>query len=284
MAALGAEPVRADLDDVAGMRAGAQGCDFAFHAAAHLGAWGPWEDFVRANVTGTENVIAACRQAGVHRLVHVGTEAALLAGRPLVLANEHDPLRPDSPAPYSASKALAEIAVLTASGRGIETVVIRPRFVWGPGDTTLVPAMTQMIEQGRFAWIGGGRHLTSTTHVDNVVEGLMLGARRALPGTVYFVTDGEFVVFREFVTRLLGTQGVTPPDRSIPAAVANAGAVAAETAWRTLKLDGEPPLNRFAVWVSSQECTIDITRARRELGYVPVRTIEDGLGELAAAA
>jgi nucleoside-diphosphate-sugar epimerase len=97
---------------------------------------------------------------------------------------------------------------------------------------------------------------------------------------VYFVTDGQSVVFREFVTRLLATQGVTPPQRSVPTPVARALAAAGETAWRLLPLPGRPPLTRFAVWISALETTIDITRARTELGYAPVKTIEDGLDEL----
>ena len=158
--------------------------------------------------------------------------------------------------------------------------MVRPRFVWGLGDTTLLPAMTEMVRAGRFAWIGGGRQRTSTTHVDNAVEGLMLAARRGAPGGVYFVTDGAPVVFRDFVTRLLETQGVTPPGRSVPAPVANAVATVGETAWRLLPLPGRPPLTRLAVWLSAVETTIDITRARTELGYAPVRTIADGLEEL----
>jgi nucleoside-diphosphate-sugar epimerase len=276
----GAEPVRGDLDDGSSMAAGAAGCEVAFHCAAHLGDWGSRADFERGNVQGTRNALAAARQAGVRRFVHVGTEAALLAGQPLVEADERAPLRFDSPALYSSTKARAEEAVIEANRNGLETVVVRPRFVWGRGDTTLLPAMTAMVRAGRFAWIAGGKHLTSTTHVDNVVHGLLLGAERGAPGGVYFVTDGEPVVFRDFVTRLLATQGVTPPDRSLPAPVASAVATVGETAWRLLPLPGRPPLTRLAVWLSALEATIDITRARTELGYAPVRTIDEGLEEL----
>jgi nucleoside-diphosphate-sugar epimerase len=276
----GAEPVRGDLDDVASMAAGAAGCEVAFHCAAHLGDWGPRADFERGNVQGTRNALAASRQAGVRRFVHVGTEAVLLAGEPLIEVDERAPLRFDSPALYSSTKARAEEAVIEANQNGLETVVVRPRFVWGRGDTTLLPVMTEMVRSGRFAWIGGGRHRTSTTHVDNVVHGLLLGAERGAPGGVYFVTDGAPVVFRDFITRLLATQGVTPPGRSLPAPVASAVATVGETAWRLLPLPGRPPLTRLAVWVSALETTIDITRARTELGYAPVRTIEDGLEEL----
>jgi nucleoside-diphosphate-sugar epimerase len=140
-----------------------------------------------------------------------------------------------------------------------------------------------MVRSGRLAWIGGGTQLTDVTHVDNVVHGLRLAAEKGRPGEVYFVTDGEPVVFREFVSELLRTQRVEPPTRSIPAAVAGALAAGGELAWRVLPIGGSPPLSRFAFWVSSQECTIDISKARSELGYAPVRTRDEGLAGLREA-
>jgi nucleoside-diphosphate-sugar epimerase len=279
----GAEAVRGDLDQVEAMRAGAEGCDVAFHAAALVGEWGSREDFERGNVIGTEHALEACRSAGVRRFVHVGTEAALLAGQPLVDADETAPLRPDSPALYASTKARAEQAVRAANSDGFETVVVRPRFVWGVGDTSVTPAIAEAVRRGRFSWIGGGRHRTSTTHVDNAVEGLVLGAERGRPGEAYFVTDGEPVVFRDFVTGLLATQGVEIPDRNVPPWVVRPLAAVAETLWRVLPLRGQPPITRFAVWVASLDCTIDISKARSELGYEPVKGMEQGLDELRAA-
>jgi nucleoside-diphosphate-sugar epimerase len=183
-------------------------------------------------------------RAGVRRFVHVGTEAALLAGEPLVLADERAPLRFDSPVAYCATKARAEEAVVAARRTGFRTVVVRPRLVWGPGDATILPE----------------------------------------PGSVYFVADGAPVVFRDFVTRLLATQGVEPPRRSVPRRVAGALAAVAEAAWRVLPLPGRPPLTRLAVWLSGLEVTIDTTRARTELGYAAVRTVDEGLAELADEA
>ena len=276
----GAEAVRGDLDQVEAMRAGAEGCDVAFHAAAYVGEWGTREDFERGNVIGTQNALEAARSAGVRRFVHVGTEAALLAGQPLVDADETEPLRPDSPALYSATKARAEQAVRAANSDGFDTVVVRPRLVWGVGDTTVTPSLVEAVRRGRFSWIGGGRHRTSTTHVDNAVEGLVLGAERGRPGEVYFVTDGEPVVFRDFITDLLATQGVEIPDKNVPPAVVRALAVVIETAWRVLPLRGAPPITRFAVWAASVDCTIDISKARSELGYAPVKSRPEGLEEL----
>jgi nucleoside-diphosphate-sugar epimerase len=281
--ARGAEPVMGDIADADSIRQGAHGCSHAFHAAAHLGDWGPRDDFVRDNVTGTENALAGTAAAGVKRFVHVGTEAALMAGQPLVDADESLPLQPDSPALYSATKAMAEQAVRQANRPdGFETVVVRPRFVWGPGDNTIVPSLVKAVKSGQFRWIGGGRHKTSTTHVDNVAEGLWLGATRGAAGGVYFVTDGEPVEFRDFVTRLLETQGIEAPSGELPLAVARALATGGEAIWRTLRIKRSPPVTKMALWVSSLECTIDISRAREELGYAPVVSIEEGLAGLAA--
>jgi nucleoside-diphosphate-sugar epimerase len=276
----GAEPVTGELQDVDAMKAGAAGCELAFHAAAKLGDFGTRDEFERGNVEGTRNVLEACEGAGVARFVHVGTEAALMAGDPLVQVDETAPLQPKSVALYSSTKAKAEQLVTAANRDAFETVVIRPRFVWGVGDTTLLPTMVEMAKAGRFAWIDGGGHLTSTTHVDNVVEGLMLGAAKGAGGNAYFVTDGDPVVFREFVSKLLVTQGVTAPSRSVPSQVANPVSRIGELIWTGFGLSGQPPLTRLAFWLSSQECTIRIDKARTELGYEPVRTIEDGLAEL----
>jgi nucleoside-diphosphate-sugar epimerase len=281
--ALGAEAVRGDLGGRASLAAGAAGTDVAFHLAAHLGEWGPWEEFERGNVEGTRNVLAACAEARVRRFVHCGTEAALMAGEPLVDVDETNPLRPDSRAPYPATKAKAELAVRAANREGFETVALRPRFVWGKGDTTLLPELIATVEKGQFAWIGGGKNVTDTTHVDNVVEGLVLAAAKGKPGEAYFVTDGEPVVFREFVTAMLETQGVEAPSRSVPAWTAAPMARVAETAWKLLPLPGDPPMTRFRSWLLTQECTIRIDKARNELGYAPIVSHQQGLAELSAA-
>jgi nucleoside-diphosphate-sugar epimerase len=275
VAANGAEPVRGDLDDVAAMTAGARGCDVAFHCAAQLGEWGDPSDFERVNVGGTTNAVSAAKAAGVARFVHVGTEAALMNGEPLVNVDESAPLQPDSKAVYSRTKARAEQAA-----RAGGAVVIRPRLVWGPGDTTILPALANAVRSKRFAWVDGGRHRTSTTHVDNVVEGLLLGAQKGAPGEAYFVTDGEPQVFRDFISRLVATQGLEIPERSVPGPVIGALTVAGEAAWKALPLRGQPPVTRFGYWFLTQECTIDIARARRELGYSPVISIDQGLEEL----
>jgi nucleoside-diphosphate-sugar epimerase len=264
------------------MTDGARGAEAFFHLAAHVEQWGAYEDFERINVDGTRNALEAAKAAGVRRFVHCGTEAAILAGQPVVKGDETLPLRPDSSAPYPSTKAKAERLVRDASTANFEAIVLRPRFVWGVGDTTLLPGIADAVQAGKFAWISGGDHLTSTTHVDNVVEGLLLAAEKGKAGESYFVLDDGDVGFREFVSQMLDTQGIEPPKRSIPGPVGAVVAYGGELTWRLLPLKGKPPLTKFSLWVSTKECTLDDSKARSELGYKPVITREEGLAALAA--
>jgi nucleoside-diphosphate-sugar epimerase len=91
-------------------------------------------------------------------------------------------------------------------------------------------------------------------------------------------------VFREFVSAMLRTQGVEPPDRNLPAWLPGPMAAVSEAAWRLLRLSGAPPMSRFTAWVLTQECTIDISKAKRDLGYRPLVSREEGLDELEAHA
>jgi nucleoside-diphosphate-sugar epimerase len=273
---VGAEPVRGDLDDVATMTLGMKGHDVVLHAAAHVKAHGKLAEFLRVNVQGTENVLAAARAAGVRRVVHVGTEAVLADGKPIVRADEARPYPARPAGPYPISKGLAERAVLAASQvGGLETVVVRPRFIWGKGDTSVLPELVDAVRRRRFGWIGGGRYLTSTCHVANVVEGTLLAAERGEPGEIYFLTDGPPVELRAFLTELLATQGVDAGDRAIPRWIARTAA--ALTGWMR-----RPPITRTAIALVGVEVTVDDAKARRELGYVGKVTREAGLAEMRA--
>jgi nucleoside-diphosphate-sugar epimerase len=276
---VGAEPVRGDLDDVAAAREGMKDCDVVFHAAAHVAEHGKLADFLKVTVKGTENMLAAARdatppaEATVKRFIHVGTEAVLADGKPIVRADETVPFPAKQAGPYPISKGLAERAVLAANSVELETVVVRPRFIWGAGDTNLGPKLADLARRGKFAWIGGGHHLTSTCHVANVVEGAILAAERGKPGEIYFLTDGAPVEFREFVTAFMATYGVDAGTKTVPRWLAKTAA--ALTGWMK-----NPPVTKTAVALIGVEVTVDDAKARRELGYVGKKTREAGLAEL----
>lgn len=279
----GAEPVAGDLDDTAALREGMTGCDVVYHSAAHVKLWGPREDFFRVNVAGTKNALEQARAAGVKTFVHVSTEAVLAGERPIVNADETVP-RAEHPAGlYPLTKGLAEEIVIAANSPTLRTVIVRPRFIWGKGDTTVLPEFVAAVKTGLFLWMNGGRHLTSTCHVKNVCEGMILAAERGKGGHIYFLTDGPPLPMREFLTALLKTQGVTPPDKNVPSWLVRGIARALEAMWGPLGIEMDPPINYTVVKLMGEEVTVNDAKARRELGYTGRVTREEGLRELAEA-
>ncbi|CAN5878153.1 NAD-dependent epimerase/dehydratase family protein [soil metagenome] len=274
---VGAEPVRGDLGDRAAMQTGMAGCDTAFHAAAFVEEHGKLSEFMKVTVEGTQSALDAAKAAGVTRFVHVGTEAVLADGNPIVRADETVPL-PHKPAgQYPLTKGLAEQAVIAANSAGFETVVIRPRFIWGAGDTSLFPKLVDRVNNNSYAWVGGGHYLTSTCHVDNVVEGALLAAERGRPGEIYFLTDGEPVDFRDFLSKMFEAHGVRVPTASVPRWVAKTAA--ALTSWMK-----NPPVTRTAIALVGGEVTVVDAKARKELGYLGKVSRDAGLEGMRAEA
>ena len=240
-------------------------CDVVFHLAAETDLMADRERHQRVTVDGTRAMLEAARRIGATRFVHCGSEAALLAGPPLIDVDETAPLRPDSAAAYCAAKAESEQLVVAASDGRLATVVIRPRFVWGP-QSNLIGLIIQAAQDGAFAWIEGSRFLTDVTYIDNVVEGMILGWQRGRPGEAYFVTDREPVEMRSFLETQFRLYGVDPqiPDLDLETARANVPV----------------PM----LWFFSQQCTLSTDKAVAELGYRPVITRERALANIAASA
>jgi nucleoside-diphosphate-sugar epimerase len=274
----GAEPVKGDLGSLTAAQLA--GVDAVVHSAAFVEEWGTREEFWEANVDGTTRVLDAARNAGVRRFVHVGTEAGLFDGHDLLDIDEDvDPPRRHL-YPYSETKAEAERRVLAASSPSFETIVIRPRLVWGPRDASVIPAILAMARAGKFVWLDGGRALSSTTHVANLVHALVLALDRGKPGRAYFVADDGTRTMRSFLGAAAAAHGVDLGTRSIPSRVARPLAAAIDGAWRRLGIRRPPPMTRFAIDMMSSSVTLRTDRARAELGWAPVITVEEGLRQL----
>jgi len=274
------EAVPAGLNDTAVLADAMRGCDAVFHAAAYVNLWGPAREFHEANVQGTQNVLDAARKAGVPRFVHVSTEAVLAGGPPIVDADESWPY-PRKPAGlYPLTKGLAEQRVLAASAPGFDAIAVRPPFIWGKGDTSVLPQIAAAVKSGQWVWFSGGHYPHATTHVDNVCEGLILAAEKGRGGEVYFVTDGAPVDFRDFVTAQLACLGIDPGTRTIPLWLGALFADIGEGLWTALGIKSQPPLPRTAIHVMAQKLTINDAKARRELGYQGRMSVEAGLAEL----
>jgi nucleoside-diphosphate-sugar epimerase len=264
LAELGATPVLGELTDAGSWQDALVGTDVVFHLAAETDIDADRARHELVTVGGTRQALAAARAAGVATFVHCGSEAALLAGEPLVDVDETAPLRPDSAAAYCATKAQAEQLVVDADGPGLRTVSIRPRFVWGP-ESSLVEGLAAAARDHQLAWVGDGRYTTDVTYVDNAVEGLVLGWREGRGGQAYFITDGHRVVLRDFLETQLALYGVTEP---VPELDLEAAAAAIPVPAR---------------WFVGQDCTLRTDKAVAELGYAPIVTQDEGLADVRAS-
>jgi len=284
LAAGGIEIATGDLADEESLARAAAGRQLVFHTAGRVSDWGGAEAFRRANIAGTARVIAACRRGRVRRLVHVSSLTVLGLGRDGAAVDEATPVASRAADPYSASKIAGEELVRRAHGQdGLETVVVRPGVIWGPGDATFLPRFASLLRQGRMILVGGGRNRVALSHVDNLVRGMLLAAvAPAAAGQVYHLTDGEDITAAEAFRLLAAALGVPPPRRSLPFAVAFAVAFLME-AWARLRRRAEPPaFTRYGVRLVASDGRYDIIKARRELGYRPGITFRQGVAALAS--
>ncbi len=277
--ALGASPVRCDLEHVAA--ADMEGAEAVVHCAAFVEPWGPRDAWKRFNVDGTARMLAAAREAGVGRFIHISTESVLWNGQHLRGVDETYPLAPDSPYPYAATKAQAELLVQAANAPGFETIILRPRFIWGPGDTTLLPTIEKMAKSGQWMWVNHGRALTSTTHIANLVHAIELALSEGRAGEAYFILDDGMRSMHEMISGIASARGLMLPERSAPGWFADVLGATCEFLWGTLPLGGEPPITRFSAMILSRDSMLKDDKARAEMGYRPVISVEEGLKGLA---
>jgi nucleoside-diphosphate-sugar epimerase len=257
-----------------------EGCDALIHAAADTDHGRGGDRQRRVNEAGTRAVLEAARAAGVGTAVHISSDSVLADGRPLVDVDELYPYPRRPAGSYSRSKAAAERIALGENGRGMRVTVVRPRFVWGRDDTTALPALVAAARSGKLAWVAEGRYRTSTTHIANLCDGIELALRRGRGGESYFVADDVPVEFRGFVVDLLATQGIEAPDASVPRWLVRmlAGIGDAMGSLSGGRLTKPLTLQEYAA--SAVENTVDIGKARRELGYAPTMTRAEGMREL----
>jgi len=275
LAALGARGVRLDVTDGAAVRSAIRGHDVVFHVAARAGMWGPRDQFVSTNVTGTENVIKACRAEGVGRLVYTSSPSVAFDGR------DHENAGPDLPYPssfqsaYPETKAVAERLVLAANRPDLATVALRPHLIWGPRDPHLLPRLFARAASGRLRIVGDGRNKVGITYVDNAAVAHVQAAERlaagaACAGRAFFIHDPEPVELWPWLNRLLERLGIPPVTRRVPLGVAQAAGAAAEAVWSILGLAGEPPMTRFVALQLARSHWYDMAPAREAFGYTPV--------------
>ncbi len=283
LAAMGVTQIRGDLCDYPAVENAAKGVDVIYHTAAKAGVWGKFNDYWQPNVLGTRHVIAACRKHGVRRLIYTSSASVVYNGRNMTGGDESLPYPAAYMTHYPRTKAMAEQMVIQAADPGLLTIVIRPHLIWGPGDNHLIPRIIQ--RANRLVRIGDGKNVADTIYIDNAAEAHLLAADNlrknpALSGRTYFISQGDPMPVWEMINRILQAAGLPPVRRSIPVGPAWVIAALMELIYKSFNIDGEPQLTRFLVRELSTSHWYDISAAKRDLGFFPGVTTQEGFDRL----
>jgi len=284
--ALGVVQFLGDVADFAIVSRAVAGCLTVFHVAAKAGLWGTYPQYHNSNVVGTQNVIAACREHGVRRLIYTSSPSVVFAGHDLEGVDESVPYAKHYEAAYPATKAIAEKLVLANNDSTLATVSLRPHLIWGPGDNNILPRIYARARAHRLFRIGHRNPLIDLTYIDNAALAHLLAAERLEPGSpitgrAYFIAQGQPVPVWDMVNRFLEAAHLPPVKRSIPAPLVVMAGGFLETLYTLLRLPGEPRMTRFLARELSTAHWYNLDAARRDLGYSPRVSIEEGLRRLA---
>lgn len=244
------------------------------------------EDIWAVNYGGSENIMDACVEHSIPRLLYISSASAVYEGNDIENGDETLPYSRISQAPYADSKIQAEKDILAFSGSGItQTCAIRPHLVFGAGDKRFVAAILEKARQGKLSRAIGNRDkLSDFTYIDNLVDAVVaaedkLTRNSPVGGQAYFITNGEPIAFFNFVEKFLMAMGYPPITGKVPYWLAYAVAAIAEGI-DTLKggtLNAESGLTRFAVRYMVTHHYFNIAKARRDLGWAPKVSLQEGI-------
>jgi nucleoside-diphosphate-sugar epimerase len=272
----GVELVTGDVENADSLAAAVEGVDRVCHCAAIVGDWLDPAEIRRVNVEGTRRLLDAAAAAGVQRLIYLSS-LAVLGAMHHDGTDESAPYRETGDA-YSDSKIESEQLVRGfADHSDVATVIVRPGFVYGPGDRQFLPRLLDGLTSGQFTYVGSGDKLLNIVHVDDVAQAVLLADERGLPGEAYNITDGTRTTLREFVTFVAEYLGLEPPKRSIPPAVAWTLCYAMEGFAKLTRAKEPPRLNRGRMKFLYYNQHYSIEKAKRELGYEPRLDYRAGL-------
>jgi nucleoside-diphosphate-sugar epimerase len=283
--ALGVAHIQADLSDADAVARAAEGCDTVFHVAAKAGVWGAYAAYHQANVVGTENVIAACRQHEVGRLVYTSTPSVTFDGHGEEGVDESRPYAPRPLCHYATTKIEAEKKVLAANEGTLASVSLRPHLIWGPNDTNLTPRVIDRGRKGKLALLGDGSPLVDTVYIDNAAEAHLLaadalGEKSACAGKAYYISNDEPVPMETILNGILTAAELPPIAKRIPTGVAFLVGAILEGVYTVLRREDEPMMTRFVARQLSTPHWFDISAAKADFGYAPRVSIEEGLARL----
>ncbi len=256
------------------------GVDTVIHCAALVSTWSPSDNFYQNNVSVTQTLLESAKQAGVRRFIFLSCASVVMQqGQDLMNIAESLPLTKRHELPYIKSKALAEALVLEAATENFKTIALRPALIWGKGDI-IDSQIGQATMNGKFGWFNQGHYLFSTCYIENLYVAVAKALTSDLFGEAFFITDGEPLSFRSFMSQRLRISGFPTPTLSIPRFLAWGLARLTENGWRYLPLKGLPPITREIVRLTGFTFTLSSEKSFIKLQYEPRYSVPQGLKHL----
>jgi 2-alkyl-3-oxoalkanoate reductase len=277
---IGAIVQRGSLSDPQLVAKSLEDVDAVVHCAAKVGNWGPLEEYRQVNVTALRVLLEACKGHALSRFVHVSS-LGVYPPRHHYGSDETVPLPTQHRDSYSQTKVEAEqLALHYYRDFGVPVVILRPGFVYGPRDHTVLPKIIDGLRARTVRYPGGGRTALNTIFIRNLVDAVFLAIDQTQAvGQVYNLTDGEFVTKRRFIGAIADAMELPHPTRTPPLWLAR---IATRIAERIAKMRGfheAPRFNYASLKFLGLNLDFSIEKARHELGYRPRVTFEDGIGE-----
>jgi 2-alkyl-3-oxoalkanoate reductase len=275
----GVEVVDGEMTDRAALARCAPGVTHVVHCAAKVGDWGPVDDYLAVNVGGLKDLVAAVATTGsLLRFVHISS-LGVYPARDHYGSDESMPISAAGIDGYTRSKVEAEQFVRDSARNGtLPAVILRPGFIYGPGDRSVLPRLLERLHSGVFRYLGEKTQLMNNTYVGNLVDAIFLALDRDdLVGEVFNITDGRLVTKEEFVGTICDLAGIQRPQRVVRIRVARILARVLEAVWRWRGKTEAPILSQARIKFLGLNLDFCIDKARRDLGYNPKMDFQDAI-------
>ncbi len=247
--------------------------DVVLHAAARSSPWGSVRSFQQDNVQATRVLLDACRQKGIPRFLYVSSSSVYYQSEDQLGITEDTPQANPAVNVYAATKQFSEKLVRDYPG---QWCVLRPRAVYGPGDTVLFPRILAAAKAGRLPLLvrESSPVIGDLIYIDNLTHYLKLAAERADVTGEFNLTDNEPVPISEYLLSVFDQLNIPRPTKTVSVKKAQWAALLLEVIYRNLLWWKEPPITRFGVHVFAYSKTFDISRTIQTFGLPPFTTAE----------
>ncbi|MCG9696421.1 2-alkyl-3-oxoalkanoate reductase [Shewanella sp. Isolate11] len=285
---LGVKMISGDIADKQAIHQALTGCDLVFHVASKAGVWGDKASYYRPNVEGCDNIISGCLANNLNSLVYTSTPSVTFDGKDEAGIDESEPYASRYLNFYGESKALAEQKVIAANSQALRTVSLRPHLIWGPNDPHLVPRVLDRARRKRLKLVGKQDKLVDTIYVDNAAYAHILAAvelskpESRCAGNCYFLSNDEPITMAAMLNKILACADLPAVTQRVPASLAYGIGAFLETIYGLLGKQQEPIMTRFVAKQLSTSHYFDISAAKRDLGYRPLTSIDEGMKQLTA--